>query len=102
MLLGSGWYRGQIGFRKHRNHYGDRLALLAQLDITYTDGSRETIASDAQWKAATSPIQTAEIYGGETYDARLEKTGWDAPGFDDTELEGRPRRRASEEHADRT
>ena len=82
-LLGSGWYRGQIGFRKHRNHYGDRLALLAQLDITYTDGTRETIASDAQWKAASSPIQTAEIYGGETYDARLEKTGWEAPGFDD-------------------
>ncbi len=83
-LLGSGWYRGQIGFQKHRNHYGDRLALLAQLEVTYADGTRETIGSDAQWKSTAGPIQLAEIYGGETYDARLEKAGWDAPGFDDT------------------
>ncbi len=82
-LLGNGWYRGQIGFQKHRNHYGNRLALIAQLDVTYADGTRETIGSDEKWKATTGPIQLAEIYGGETYDARLEKAGWDAPGFDD-------------------
>jgi alpha-L-rhamnosidase len=39
--FGNGWYRGQIGFQKHRNHYGNRLALLAQLDVTFADGSRE-------------------------------------------------------------
>jgi alpha-L-rhamnosidase len=87
-ILGSGWYRGQIGFRQHRNHYGDRLALLAQLEVTYADGTRETIGSDAQWKASTGPIQAAEIYGGETYDARLEKPGWDAPGFNDSSWTG--------------
>ena len=87
-LLGSGWYRGQIGFQKHRNHYGDRLALLAQLEVLYADGTRETVGSDAQWKAAASPIQMAEIYGGETYDARLEHAGWDAPGFDDASWKG--------------
>ena len=87
-ILGSGWYRGQIGFRKHRNHYGDRLALLAQLEVTYTDGKTETVGSDAQWKASTGPIQSAEIYGGETYDARLEKAGWDAPGFDASSWKG--------------
>jgi hypothetical protein len=26
----------------------------------------------------------SEIYHGETYDARLERSGWDAPGFDDS------------------
>jgi alpha-L-rhamnosidase len=87
-ILGSGWYRGQIGFRQHRNHYGDRLALLAQLEVAYADGTREMIGSDAQWKASTGPIQAAEIYGGETYDARLEKPGWDAPGFNDSSWTG--------------
>jgi alpha-L-rhamnosidase len=87
-ILGSGWYRGQIGFRQHRNHYGNRLALLAQLEVTYADGTHETIGSDAQWKASTGPIQGAEIYGGEKYDARLEKPGWDAPGFDDSSWTG--------------
>jgi alpha-L-rhamnosidase len=87
-ILGNGWYRGQIGFEKHRNHYGDRLALLAQLEVTYTDGKHETVGSDAQWKASTGPIQLAEIYGGESYDARREKVGWDAPGFDDSSWKG--------------
>ncbi len=83
VLLGNGWYRGNIGFSKQRNLYGDRLALLLQIDVLYTDGSRTSITSDGQWRAATGPILTAEIYHGETYDARLEKVGWDAPGFHD-------------------
>ncbi len=87
-LLGNGWYRGQIGFQKHRNHYGDRVALLAQLDVTYSDGSRESIGSDVQWKASTGPILTSEIYGGEAYDARLEKAGWDTPAYDDGSWKG--------------
>ena len=83
VLLGNGWYRGNIGFSKQRNLYGDRLALLLQIDVLYTDGSRTSITSDGQWRAATGPILMSEIYHGETYDARLEKAGWDAPGFHD-------------------
>src|SRR5262245_4911571 len=87
-LLGSGWYRGQIGFSQHRNHYGDRVALLAQLDVLYTDGTHETLTTDSQWKSSTGPILSSEIYSGEVYDARLEKPGWDAPGFDDRRWAG--------------
>jgi alpha-L-rhamnosidase len=83
VVLGNGWYRGNIGFSKQRNMYGEKLALLLQIDVTYADGSRTTIASDGSWRAATGPILMSEIYHGETYDARLEKAGWDAPGFDD-------------------
>jgi alpha-L-rhamnosidase len=82
-MLGNGWYRGNIGFRKRRNVYGDRLALLLQIDITYADGGRETIGTDDQWKASTGPVVMSEIYHGETYDARLEKRGWTEPAFDD-------------------
>jgi alpha-L-rhamnosidase len=83
-VLGNGWYRGELmGFAGRRNVYGQKLALLLQLDVTYADGTRETIGSDGSWKAATGPILMSEIYHGETYDARLEQPGWTRAGFDD-------------------
>ena len=85
VTLGNGWYRGNIGFEGKTNTYGDKLALLFQMQIFYTDGTTETIISDGSWRSSTGAIQYAEIYHGETYDARLEKTGWDLPGYNDTE-----------------
>jgi alpha-L-rhamnosidase len=82
-MLGDGWYRGYLGHRGHRNVYGDRLALLVQLHLTYADGRVEIIGSDAAWRAARGPIQMSDLYLGETYDARQEKPGWDQPGYDD-------------------
>jgi alpha-L-rhamnosidase len=81
--LGNGWYRGDLAWEGRRNVYGNRLALLAQIQVTYKDGREEVIGSDDQWKATTGPILMSEIYHGETYDARLEKPGWSAPGYDD-------------------
>jgi alpha-L-rhamnosidase len=85
VVLGSGWYRGNIGFSRRRNVYGDRLALLLQIHVTYRDGGREVIGTDEQWRASTGPILMSEIYHGETYDARLEKTGWSEPGYNDSD-----------------
>ena len=82
-LLGNGWYKGDLGGEGKRNHYGDRLALLAQLHVTYEDGTEDVISTDATWKAAASPILSSEIYHGETYDARLEQEGWNASDFRD-------------------
>ena len=90
-VLGDGWFRGRIGFEKgKRNIYGEQLALLAQLEIQYTDGSSERIITDdAQaWRAAIGPILMNSIYDGETYDARLEHSGWTMPGFDDSAWSG--------------
>ncbi|MFB7927805.1 family 78 glycoside hydrolase catalytic domain [Streptomyces sp. NPDC056039] len=79
--LGEGWYSGRLGFHGgRRGVYGDRPALLAQLEIRYTDGSRETVATDGHWQAATGPALRSELYDGEEYDARLERPGWSAPG----------------------
>jgi len=86
VLVGNGWYRGDLPRR--RNVYGDRLALLAQIEITYEDGRTEVVGTDGEWKAATGPILMAENYHGETYDARLEKPGWSAAGFDDEAWSG--------------
>jgi alpha-L-rhamnosidase len=81
-LLGDGWHRGWIGFDGNRNTWGSQLGLLLQLQVTYEDGRTTILASDAQWRATTGPIRMSDIYNGETYDARLELPGWDAPGYD--------------------
>ena len=73
-ILGDGWYRGRLGYHGgRRNIYGDRLALLAQLEIEYADGAIERVATDESWRASTGPITASDIYDGETYDARLER-----------------------------
>jgi alpha-L-rhamnosidase len=88
-ILGDGWYRGGLGFGGgRRNIYGDRLALLAQLEISYADGTTERIVTDEQWRATTGPILASDLYDGETYDARLERRGWSSPGYDDGDWTG--------------
>jgi len=82
-MLADGWYRGYLTWDMRRNVYGEHLALLLQLQITYADGRVQIVGSDASWKAATGPIRMADLYGGEHYDARLEKPGWSRAGYDD-------------------
>lgn len=85
VTLGSGWYRGIIGFTNSINVYGKDIALLFQLDITYSDGSTATIISDDSWKTSTGEIRYAEIYNGETIDDRMNKQGWTMPGYNDAD-----------------
>ena len=81
--LGDGWYRGYIGFQGQHDYYGDTLALLAQLHVTYEDGrSAVLVRTDDGWRAATGAVRKSDIYMGETYDARQEKTGWAQSGYD--------------------
>ncbi|KAA3661741.1 MAG: alpha-L-rhamnosidase, partial [Calditrichaeota bacterium] len=88
VTLGDGWYRGRLAWDKNRNIYGEKLTLLAQMQVEYADGSVQTIGSDASWKATTGPILFSDIYDGEYYDARVEKKDWTKAGFDDTDWSG--------------
>jgi alpha-L-rhamnosidase len=82
-MIADGWYRGRIGFLGGKTGvYGDRTALIAQLEITYTDGTTETVITDGDWLCAPGPITAASLYDGETYDARLLPEGWSRPGLD--------------------
>lgn len=87
--LGDGWYRGRLGFDGGRvNFYGDRIGVMAQLEVEYEDGSTAGFQSnswDGSWKAAPGPIVCSDLYEGERYDARLERPGWTMPGFDDSD-----------------
>ncbi len=84
ITLGDGWYRGNLAFSGQRNTYGNKLALLLQIAVTYADGTSQTFGTDSGWKCSTGPILMSDIYNGETYDARLEKKGWSTAGFDDS------------------
>src|SRR5258708_14663700 len=88
-MLADGWYRELLGFNGgERNLYGDRLALLAQLEIDYADGTTGRIVTDETWRAARGPSLASGLHDGETYDARLERTGWSKPGYDDHDWTG--------------
>lgn len=84
VLLGNGFYNA-VGsrYRKLWVTFGPPTLFL-ELHLDYTDGSREIISSDEQWKYDISPVTFNNIYGGEDYDARMEQTGWNSAGFDDS------------------
>lgn len=82
--LSDGWYRGRIGFHGGVwDNYGHDVALLVQLELTYSSGQRVVVPLDDVWRSSPGPVTAASLYDGETYDARLEVDGWDAPAFDD-------------------
>jgi alpha-L-rhamnosidase len=76
VLVGSGWFRTRIAWENNKNFYGAQTALLSQLEISYADGSTETIVSDGSWKSALSSIISSEIYDGEKQDLRIKAAGW--------------------------
>ncbi len=82
--LAEGWYAGEL-WASGRFTYGKYPELLAQIEVEFADGTRQVIPTDASWKTTTQgPVTAAGIYRGEMYDARLELSGWDRPGFDDS------------------
>ena len=83
VTLGSGWYRTPLAWDNNKNLYGNKVALLFQLEITYTDGSSETIISDESWKSSDGAIRSSEIYNGEYDDANYEKEGWATASYND-------------------
>lgn len=57
--------------------------LLAQLEVEYADGTRDTVVSDLSWQVTDrGPIVANNEFDGEEYDARLEMPGWNRAGYD--------------------
>ncbi|TWT66891.1 Bacterial alpha-L-rhamnosidase [Posidoniimonas polymericola] len=77
-LLGYGWYAGRLTWTAGKQgFYGKHPELLLQLEVTYDDGSTESVVSDGGWEGAFGgPVQTSSIYDGEEYDARDTKISW--------------------------
>ncbi|MGQ9691254.1 MAG: family 78 glycoside hydrolase catalytic domain [Thermoproteota archaeon] len=82
IILGNGWFspldNGVV-------RYSKKPRLLMQIDIQCSDSSNILIVTDETWRTTDGPILYNSIWGGEFYDARLEKNGWDKPEYDDSE-----------------
>ncbi|MFM8982591.1 MAG: alpha-L-rhamnosidase N-terminal domain-containing protein, partial [Spartobacteria bacterium] len=83
-ILGDGWYASNLAHLCRRKFYGGNTRFLAQLVVEMEDGTKQVVATDADWKASYGPIRHADLQLGCEYDSRLEMPGWDTPGFDDS------------------
>ena len=78
VILGNGWYSAPSARR-----YGDSPRLLLQMNIETRHHAHTTVTTDDTWKSCRGPIVHNDLFGGEHYDARLEKPGWTTTEFDD-------------------
>src|SRR6478736_4510240 len=80
--LGDGWWSGYVGWQETRARYGSlENSLMVQLEVELANGQRITIHTDGSWTCNTGPLLFSDFMMGETYDARRERTGWDAANF---------------------
>lgn len=89
-LLAEGWWSGASTYTgENWNFFGDRQSLLAQLIITYNDGTEQVITTSPEtWKYySDGPIVYGSFFQGEIYDSSKEKyvDGWTTAVYDDSE-----------------
>ncbi len=77
-VVSGGWWSDLAA-----GNYGKEDAYLAKLILKYENGDTETVTTDTTWKTALeSAVTYADIFTGETYDARIDQS-WMYPGYDD-------------------
>lgn len=81
MYVGDGWYLCPQSLPDMKIKHAH--AVLFQLEVTYADGTTETICSDSETTVSYGPILCSDLYAGESYDAIPEQPGWDTAGFSD-------------------
>ena len=83
-IVGNGFYNvNNERYRKLVIAYG-YPKLIFNISLTYNDGTLKNIVSDNSCRVSPSQITYSSIFGGEDYDARLEQSGWNEAGFDDS------------------
>lgn len=85
--LADGWWGGRIGMSGECGQYGLTRAMLLQIELEYTDGSKETILSDESVKwSDNGMIRYSDLFIGEKQDHTYAKNseGFDRPGFNDS------------------
>ncbi len=65
--VAKGWYMSNFGLEKGHN-FGDRMMAIAELWVTYNDGTSEVIGTDSGWKVLKNDVTESGIYYGEDLD----------------------------------
>lgn len=76
VLLADGWWIGRIGLTGHSCQYGDRLGFLGQLELSYSDGTANTIVTDSAFASRPSHICYADLFMGEKWDMTATPAPW--------------------------
>lgn len=84
VCLADGWWIGRLGLSGDSCNYGNRLGFIMQLEIAYTDGSREVICSDERFRSSESFIRYSDLYIGEKQDLSVRDDSWMRAGYDDS------------------
>ncbi len=82
VVLGNGWYKGKFGLGRTENNFGSEFMLLAEIRVTYTDGSEQVIGTDESWLYQASDVESSSIYDGEVINHLLhegKENEWKAP-----------------------
>lgn len=80
--LGEGWYGNE-----HPNFFNligampSWLGMPKMICALRTDEAWLVSAEDGLWMASDGPVRQNNVFDGEWYDGRLEKTGWREPGY---------------------
>lgn len=69
MVVGDGWWRWN-------NNFGYQLALFAQLELFYEDGTKDVIPTDERFQVSTGSIVLSDPQKGEVFDARRQPEKW--------------------------
>jgi len=89
--LGSGWYDEDIAFSgwkdpdntsknpTRKTYTFGQPTFIAQLEILYSDGSKQVVASNQDWLTHPSPIVKEGIFSGELFDASQAINHWHTP-----------------------
>lgn len=83
--VAGGWAVGSFVFTRANRITAPRQAFLAEIRVTYKDGSSEIIGTDESWLVTREGnFRTADIYDGETYDASvdLNEVNWRSAGVE--------------------
>lgn len=80
VITGNGWLNSE----SHSSVYMHKNMMLAELLITYADGSEEYIGTDELWKCNFSPLTDNDLQFGERYNANLEISDWCEFDYDDS------------------
>lgn len=89
VILGNGFYNQFVenAWDVTKAPWRNCPSLLLKIIVKFSDGTEEIVTSDTSWKTSTGPIVFNGIYMGEIYDARLEKSGWTLPNYNDSNWE---------------
>lgn len=73
VILADGYYIGRIGMVGTGYEYGDYLSFLFEMEITFEDGSKETIVSDETWRYTETEIRYSDLFIGEKWDMTYQR-----------------------------